>query len=224
MISSSESNALRTKVGMTNRQLALEVVGPDGAGKSSMIEALFGQFENAGWIVVHWHQRPGLLRRKRSALDVSNPHDVVARTGVLAALKVVLAWSDFLLGHASLIRLRRRGDVVLLTERPFLDMCVDPARYRLPKSRWLRLIPVLDRALPSPTATIWLTGDSQLMRDRKPELTEEEVERQGGRWTTILPRARNVVLRIDTTATTVGESTDAIVEAIERLQGGLHGR
>lgn len=217
------SDFVRSWMRMTSRELALEIVGPDGAGKSSVIEAIGSHLEGTGWMVVHWHQRPGILRRKQSSLDVSSPHDVVARRGALAALKILLAWSDFMIGHLSLSRPGKAG-AVLLSERPFLDMYVDPARYRLPESWWLGIIRVLDRLLPAATATIWLSGDAQLMRNRKPELTVEEVERQDRRWADILPGAREVVVRIDTTATTVGESTAAAVEAIERLQGGPRGR
>ena len=175
----------------------LAVGGPDGAGKSTLCAALARDIL-AGREVLHV-RFPGLLPRRdpveRQAIrlgpggrpDPNNLRIYPPPYGrAKAVLKTLYLWVDFWLGWLVRVRpvLRRGGWVIF--ERGWWDHAVDPRRYRLrpPASR---LVPLLGRLLPRTDIVFVLRAPPAQIRARRPELTEEELERQMAQWTRVLP-------------------------------------
>jgi O-antigen/teichoic acid export membrane protein/thymidylate kinase len=162
------------------------IVGPDGVGKSSLAEGLAAA-GLAGHAIVRLHQRARLLpRHTHHDGPVREPHAAAPYARWLAVLKVAYMYVDVVLGW--LIRLRpavRRGDVVLL-ERGWWDLVVDPRRYRL---RGIgALARALGRLMPRPDLVLVLEAPPDLIRGRVPELPEPELARQIAAWRTVIPR------------------------------------
>jgi thymidylate kinase len=169
---------------------SIVIVGPDGSGKSTLTDALEAQLATDGE-VIRLHGRARVLpRASRHVGPVLEPHKSTPY-GTLAGLaKLAYLFVDAQLTWRVVIpRARRRGARVLV-ERGWLDIAVDPRRYRLRDGRMARR---LARFLPRPDLTIVLDAPASDIYARKPELPMEELDRQIRAWHQVLPRARDVV-------------------------------
>ena len=102
-----------------------------------------------------------------------------ARAAPLLAL-LMYDWVDFFLGTwLRILPIKARGGLVVM-ERGWGDMAVDPRRYHLDVPS--RIVEVLGRLLPGPDVALILYADPQLLRDRKAELPTPELARQLLRW------------------------------------------
>ena len=193
------------------------VAGPDGTGKSTLADALpdrcAGMFKRQGRI--HW--RPGVLPRPgrlvgKPEADVTKPH---ARAPLGRATSVALLlyyWADsFVGGWAAHIGLGVRNGL-LIVERGWWDIRVDPRRYRLDVPAWL--VRGLGALLPHPDLAILLQAPSDVLLDRKRELDAAELDRQMVGWRTALPHNVDVVV-VDATASPEA-TADAAREVVVR--------
>lgn len=161
----------------------VEVAGPDGVGKSTLVDLLLAG-PLADRPVLRLHHRPGLLPTRGGAhADPSDPHGQAAYPLVASWLKVLYLWLDHVLAAPRLARAARRGWVVL--ERGWWDVAFDPDRYRLRGST--ALVRVLGRLTPRPHLVLVLEAPAHEIRRRKRELTVVEIRQQAGRWRTALP-------------------------------------
>lgn len=201
-----------------SRGVAVLLAGPDGVGKSSLGRALKDHFSERE-VRIYW-QRPGVLPRKTSdgKRDRSRPHAAPSYGTFVSFVKVVYVFLDVLLGWAFRVYPARRAGAILIIERGWWDMLVDPRRYRLRGSDWL--IRVLGILVPAPDVTLVLVGDPDLVAGRRAheELPIDELARQMLVWREVLPRrARVLYLDIDAPLTDVVER--AIVNVTESLEG-----
>jgi hypothetical protein len=98
-------------------------------------------------------------------------------------------------------------------------MAVDPLRYRLDMpSTWLMK---LGRFLPIPDLILVLEAPVGTIRERKEELSAEELERQGRAWRELLPERLDRVY-LDTRRPPEEVARQAEVE-IERIVGSKRG-
>ncbi len=188
---------------------SMVVVGPDGAGKSTLVASLAQLAEDAGVDVSRWHFKPGvLLERRDDGVAVEDPHAQAARPVLSAVARTALVWLDFLAGWLTSWRsASRRG--LLLLERPWLDQAVDPRRYRLPPLT-VQVVKALGRALPKADFCVQMVGDPTSIDRRKPEIGEEEVRRQQNAWDDNASAVGRKVIRVDS----VAMSRDAMVSVV----------
>jgi len=162
-----------------------------------LADALERALAAQGVAVTRGHFRPGILFNRGSNGPVTDPHRDPPR-GILASLaKLALVFADHVLGALTAWRhARRRG--VLLVERGWHDMAVDPGRYRLPGS--LRgVVLALGRALPRHDLTVLGDASAPVIFDRKPELDIPEIERQRAEWSTLARATGREVMVAETT-------------------------
>jgi thymidylate kinase len=155
--------------------LRVALLGPDGAGKSTVIGHLQTLLEPCFRFQRMIHFCPMLLR-KRTEEVVCEPHALPARSTVISWIKVVYYfldhWVDYLL-HQWSARVR---STCIIFDRDFNDILVDPTRYRIRNSRPLTCF--LRRLLPPTDLTLVLDAEPETIHKRKPELPMEEVQRQ----------------------------------------------
>ena len=152
------------------------LLGPDGAGTSSTIAALeavmaplFARTDVKGFA-------PTLrqLLGKRQG-NTSTPHALKPRS-LPASLLRAAWWTTFaLISHVSL-RWDKARSTLILNDRHFIDILVDPVRYRYGRPRWL--LRIIARLMPRADAVILLHGPAEILQARKKELTVEETARQ----------------------------------------------
>jgi thymidylate kinase len=162
----------------------LVVAGPDGSGKSTLVDAVCRE-ALASYRVMRLHHRPGVLPVLTGARGpVTEPHRRPPYPAPLSFAKTLYLYADFLLGWT--LRIRpwvRRGRWVIL-ERGWWDVVVDPRRYRLREPA--RVAAFLGRFLPDADLTVVLEGHESLLLARKRELPQQELLRQREAWRQII--------------------------------------
>lgn len=171
--------------------LLIACLGPDGSGKSGLIEAL-GARPLAPFRVVHRMElRPRLLRaRRRSARPQGGARKHRGRLGT--SVKLMMFAADYWLGYWWKIRPKLSRSILVVSNRYFEDVLVDPARYYMHRPRaFARLL------LPwIPRPRLWLVLDVPLsaLRGRGQERQADEVRRQCGEYRRVLRGRENVVV------------------------------
>lgn len=213
--------------------LIVLVGGPDGVGKSTLVNGLVDATEGLfrRYMRVHWS--PGILPRPgalvgRTASDVSTPH--AAEPHGLATSMPLLAYHfvDQALGGWLRVWPSRARSGLVIIERGWWDAAVDPRRYglRIPST----LVRLLGAFLPKPDVAVVLDAPARIVRDRKRELSETEIARQTNVWRNVLP-SRTRTLHVDASASRdevmdrVRSSIVTVLEnrAIKRLGSGWVG-
>lgn len=205
--------------------ISVLIVGPDGAGKSTLAQGLIDNLCPEVDAVLHVHWRPGLLPHPGALLRRADPgpdpqpHERPLHGSTLSLALLGYHWLDFFLGGwFRLQRARARGGLVVV-ERGWWDLAVDARRYRM------RVGPALVRALgallPRPDLALVLEGEPTLLSARKNELTAAEVERQTARWRELPVGARSVVVDASAPAEVVLREAESIVrESLVRQRAG----
>ncbi len=157
--------------------LIVGVLGVDGSGKSTLLANLPGLLEPFFRKHHMIHFQPGLFGKRRKDA-VQSPHAHPPRSKPASWLKVLYYYADWLFGYFGDLRWRIARSTLVICDRTFDDLIVDPKRYRLQTSS--TLANVLRRALPAPTLILVLVGPAESVHARKLELSVTEIERQQG--------------------------------------------
>lgn len=169
------------------------VLGPDGSGKSSVLAALEAQLPPSlgGVAVFHW--RPGVVRPDRGdGGPVTDPHGKPARGPVASVAKLGLLWLDWQLGYwLRIVHLRAKERIVVF-DRCYLDLLVDPRRYRY--GAGAALARAVGSTFPQPDVLVLLDAPPEVLRARKTEVTLEETVRQRTAYAEAVRSARGGVV------------------------------
>lgn len=156
--------------------MVVVMLGPDGAGKSSTIDALeramaplFSRAEVRGFAPT--------LRQvlRKTPSSTATPHALKPRSLPVSLLRAGWWTAYGLFSHVSLHLAKARGTLVL-HDRHFIDIFVDPVRYRYGGPSWV--LPMISALLPRPDVIVLLNGPPEVLQARKRELTVEETARQ----------------------------------------------
>jgi len=152
------------------------VLGPDGSGKSTLIAHLERELQRAFRRTAVFHLMPGLLKRKANQGAVTDPHGKPPRSPLVSFLKLLYYLLDYNLGYWLKVRPALVRSTLVLFDRYYDDLLVDPRRYRyggpLWLARWLR------RLIPRPDLWLILDVPEEEILRRKQEMPVEEIRRQ----------------------------------------------
>jgi thymidylate kinase len=165
--------------------LHIVFLGPDGAGKSTLIsllqETLKGYFSQV--IVFHWRSRlfpdfGDLLRFGkdcRSQKPTSDPHAKQPHNLLVGCLRLIYYWLEYWISYPPL-RSMMRADSCVLFDRYSYDMFIDSKRYRyqLPQM----ILRFFSKKVPSPDFVFCLDAPVSVLQSRKQEVSPEETARQ----------------------------------------------
>ena len=186
------------------------LVGPDGAGKSTLIRGLLARDHGVFTNVVVRHWRPQLL--PRLGAFVNAPAPTPSSDGAVQPRRHAGRWNglrlgyyylDFLVGGWIKDRVANSRQQLVLYDRCALDMQIDPVRYGLRSGAFH---PLARRLLPWPELVILLRCDAERIHARKPELPVSELQRQLDAWQRLVDRGE-----VHAVLTTEGP-VDAITE------------
>jgi hypothetical protein len=209
--------------------IAVAICGPDGSGKSTVVEQLTEDLDLNDIPWRHVHVRPyrldSAIQRTRSlrSVDASRPRDPhsLRQYGAMpAAIKALIMTLDALTLWIDRLIMRRRAGVLII-ERSIVDMFIDPTRYglsRLPSRilRWLSCTSLVADVL------VVCHCDPNLVFARKGETNIESIASQYSRWERVekycgLPSR---IVRIDTSRPVQGISVGLIFRMCQELPRG----
>jgi thymidylate kinase len=153
-------------------------LGPDGCGKSSVIEQLQSRLSGKFPILEVFHLRPRWGRGGvRQGPPVVDPHNLPPRSATLSFVKLVYLALDY-----NLVNLWRcldwatRSPRLIIFDRYYHDILVDPRRYRYGAPMWLARW--FARLVPTPDLWIVLDAPADVIHLRKQEVSLAETARQ----------------------------------------------
>ena len=154
------------------------LLGPDGSGKSSVLQALEQVFTSphvAGLKVVH--RRSTLLAGAPVEKPFVAHYAKPAHGLIFSILKLAARTLDWVLGYwTTVLRQQARGYLVIFDRHYLLDMVVDPLRYRYGGPAWL--VHWVIRFIPKPDLLILLDAPVEVLLARKQEVPAAEIARQ----------------------------------------------
>lgn len=150
-------------------------MGPDGAGKSSVIRGLIARLAQSGHSANMRHLKPRIVMpelRDNPGSIVTDPHGKPARS-VFQSLAKIIVW----LGEEWYARLfREPKQTLLICDRYYHDLLIDPVRYRFGAPLWTAR--VIGALMPRPALWILLDAPPEVLQSRKQEVAPEETARQ----------------------------------------------
>jgi thymidylate kinase len=159
----------------------IAIMGPDGAGKSAVIDALRHQFDSAYNEIKLFHLRPkALWTGKATTQAVTDPHGKPPRGAIVSVLKVLSLIVDYWLGYALKIGPAVRRSQLIIFDRYIYDLLVDSKRVRYGGPAWL--LELAARIVPHTDLVILLDAPADVLWSRKQEVPFEEVMRQRDRY------------------------------------------
>jgi thymidylate kinase len=156
------------------RGLCVVVLGPDGAGKSTVLEALATDPPAWSTGAVLRHLKPSVIHR--ATADTTDPHGVPPRGLLTSVLKCLYWLFEYTAGYYLHVRPDLKAGKLVLFDRYLLDVLVDARRYRYGGPSWLTQL--LWRVVPKPDLVVVLSAPAEVLLERKQELPSEEIERQ----------------------------------------------
>lgn len=157
--------------------LSVAFYGPDGSGKTTAIASIQKAMAPAFRQTQYFHFRPSLLlSNRRHAGSAERPHASPPRSLLASLVKLGFLAVDYTLGFLIVVRPLMIRSHLVVFDRFFHDMLVDPKRYRLGAPEWL--VRLLGHCLPKPDIAFFLDVPAEELWRRKQELPLEELLRQ----------------------------------------------
>lgn len=167
----------------------IAIMGPDGAGKSVVINAIRQHFAIAFNGVKCFHLRPKVLRPGREPRTVvTDPHGQPPRGLFLSIAKIFFLIADYWLGYLLKIAPEMRRSRFFVFDRYIYDLLVDSKRVRYSGPAWM--LRWAARLIPHPDLVILLDAPAEVLWSRKQEVPFEEVTRQRDGYRAVTSRLR----------------------------------
>ncbi|MGA2902588.1 MAG: hypothetical protein ABSD98_02050 [Candidatus Korobacteraceae bacterium] len=157
--------------------LCIAFFGPDGVGKSAVVEQVQKQLEAGFTSVSRFHFRPRFGRGSLDRTPVTDPHAQTPRSLLVSFAKLIYWLLDCWYGYLVALRPGSRRSRLVIFDRYYPDILVDPLRYRLPAAS-LRFARWLAALAPRPDLCVVLDAPAEVVQRRKHEVSLVESQRQ----------------------------------------------
>ena len=199
--------------------LHVVILGPDGSGKSTVATHLAPCVAPMFRHVREYHLFPSTPKNRGGSTPVTDPHGSPARGWGSSIAKIVVWQGRYLLGWLTTLYPAKVRSTLLLFDRYYHDLLIDPRRYRFRGP--MRLARWVGRMVPAPDLWLVLDAPPQILQRRKQEVPPAETARQSEAYRQLAARLRNAHI-IDATQPlerVVAAAADAIVTCMERRTG-----
>lgn len=174
-----------TKNNFFYKGFSLSLTGPDGAGKTSVIELLSSRLSQVYSAIEYYHYRPAVLPNLGVAAKAAKIVDSVdinytephrgKKTNVFSSMLRYCYYSlDYIIGYLLRVRplLSRRSLVVF--DRYHTDILTDSRRSRI-YLNYKCLTRIYNLIIPKMDFTFFITAQPEIILERKQELTKESI-------------------------------------------------
>jgi serine acetyltransferase/thymidylate kinase len=201
--------------------MTMAVLGPDGSGKSSVIERVLADLAPAFRATRCLHLRPRILAGKQAVQDATAPHALPPRGRVASLAKLLYFLFDYVVGHVVRTWPLKCRSTLVVFDRYYSDLAVDAKRYRYGGPK--RLVRWAGSLVPSPDLWIVLDAPGAVLQSRKREVPPEESERQRGDYLELAPHLANAVV-VDAAQNLTRVVTQVECAVLRWLEGRLEYR
>jgi thymidylate kinase len=156
--------------------LFIAVLGPDGVGKSTLIESMEVHLSGAFRRTANFHLRPGVFGKNDQGNPVTDPHGKPPRSFPVSVLKIAYYFTDYALGYLFKLYPKFVRSTLVIFDRYYDDILVDPTRYRYSGPSWL--VKFMRYFIPRPDLFLVLDASEDELLRRKQEVGKEELTRQ----------------------------------------------
>lgn len=194
--------------------LSVVFLGPDGSGKSAVIEGVRVQLSQAFRRIEDRHLFPGRRATDARTRIVTEPHGHAPRGRLGSIVKLLHFWSRYLLGNLFWLYPRQVCSTLVIFDRYYQDLLADPARYRY--SAPLALARRLGHWLPQPDLVFILDAPAAVLQSRKQEVPFAESARQRLAYQTLTTEFRHARV-IDSAQPLAGVIHDVLSDILDFL-------
>ncbi|MBN2570116.1 MAG: thymidylate kinase-like protein [Deltaproteobacteria bacterium] len=172
--------------------LHVVIFGTDGSGKSSVLEKIKTTLAPAFRRTLLLHLRPAFLKTRGSSGPVINPHRLANYSFFMSLLKLGHFSLDYVIGYFAKIYPKLVRSTLVLFDRYYHDIIVDPRRYRYGGP--MGLARLVGKIIPKPDLFILLDAPPEVLQSRKKEVPFEETARQREAYLDLIRRMKNGVV------------------------------
>ncbi len=171
--------------------------GPDGSGKSLLVNELLKMFKTKNIPCQKFHWRPRILptiNKNFKHLKFNKPNNLKQRNLFFSFFLYIYFFLDFKVNEFFIKKYNKKK--IILYERYYYDVLIHPRRYKLSKIDWLGKF--FSRLLQKPDYSILLNGDAKSIYSRKKELDINEIIKQIKLYNNIIPKLSKII-KLNTT-------------------------
>ncbi len=189
-------------------------LGPDGAGKSTVLERLTARNIQFTKSTSHTHLKPQHLLKKRSQSRglVTEPHAEEPRSSWSASLKLGVYVQEYWIEH---FMNPKRNSHLKIYDRYVHDTMIDARRYRLSEDN--KISSLVTRFAPQPVLFLILDADPNVIQSRKAEVSLEATQKQCASYLNFAKRYPARCAIIDANQEVEKVVDDIVVAISERL-------
>ena len=178
-------------------------LGPDGSGKSTLIDSVYSTLSPFFRSQKYFHLRPRIISNSQNNSVVINPYNKPTRNSIFSIAKLLLFISDFWVGFILKVYPAKICSNIIIFDRYYHDIKIDPRRYRYGGSK--TLLRISQHFIPKPDAWIVLNAPPKVINSRKQEVSLPECQLQCQEYAKFSPSS--TPLCVVQTDRTIQEST-----------------
>ena len=168
-------------------------LGTDGSGKSSVIKGICGRLDGDGYETHKIHSRPSFRRFSgRESVPVVDPHGKPSYGSLVSTVKAFYLLVIYCVGYFISVRPLLKKRTVVIFDRYYHDILVDPRRYRYGGPMWLARW--IGKLVPKPGLWILLDAPPEVLQERKQEVPFEETARQREEYLKLIWEMKNGIV------------------------------
>ena len=198
--------------------IIIALLGPDGCGKSTLSAMLQKELAPAFRGHINFHLRPYFFSFKKvgTTPPVYDPHAQKPRSAISSALKLFYFLLDYVLGFIFILYPLKARSHLILFDRYYHDLMIDPKRYRYKAP--MRLAVLIGYLIPKPDLFLVLDAPARIIQSRKQEVPFSETERQRDAYSNFAHwGARHIVVNTDQPIEeTINDMNDAVLKFMTR--------
>jgi len=181
--------ALKIKRILQPTGLNIAVMGPDGSGKTTVIEQLKQDMGEAFRRIQYFHLYP---KPGSHGVVHTDPHNQKVRGFVPSVLKLIYFILLYNVGFLRYVLPMKIKSTMTIFDRYYDDILVDPTRYRNGTPEWV--VKFFRCFIPQPDLWIILDAPTEVIQNRKAEVSAEETERQRQAYIRLAQSKKNAIL------------------------------